>query len=764
MSDFDPYHKWLGIPETARPVSKYRLLGIVDFESDRDVISAAAERQTIYLRTLQAGEHEVLVAQLLNEVSQARVTLLNADQKTEYDEELRQQKAPEPVPEPAPVPIPVVQTSALLQNIPLPPSQTSTPFATPQISITTPRSSKRRVRGKVFKVAVASVIGTVTVITLILALSDYSRTPPNLTPEQLLILEEERVEVNQLNQKQVEIDQLVDNAVRASDKDDYEEADNLFNQALTLGASGDANMWRAYHESGSSYEKRGDLQKGLDKFQVAVSLARSPEERGWSTKDEGILLIRLGEDAAGFKKIQEAQELIPDDPWMPYYRGRELRNLRRYDEAVPFLEQSIKLGSTSGWAQNDLADLKLYHIPDFEKAYELLQKVEQFDLSGNTAYWKRRAYASSKLGNWQDVLTETQRGLAIESDDKYDKDLLEMQSLAREKADQITELDSANQVSRLLWTFEEHEGEVFSVAFSPNGNKLASAGMDSSIKVLDTETGVEILTMRGHASRVSDICFTRDGTKIISGSADGTIKIWNSKTGEQLKTIKASSSAIFSIALSLDGKRIAASSETWTVKRWDTETGIELRPAVGNAERSFICAESPDGESVAAGNENRTVEIWGNETDDKVRTLEGHKANVWAIAFSPNGRLIASGSRSPENVIKVWDRQTGVESMTLHGHIDSVWSVDFSPDSQKILSASTDGTIKIWDFRSGIELLTLKGHSGRVSRAVFSPDGKLIASASADGTVKLWNLKLTPANTLPSSLQQGLVAYYPFNG
>jgi hypothetical protein len=112
MAPFDPHHQWLGIPVTARPISKYRLLGLMDFELDRGVIGAAAERQTIYLRTLQAGEHEVLVAQLLNEVSQARVTLLNADQKAEYDEELRRQQTPEPVPEPTPPPIPVVQTPA----------------------------------------------------------------------------------------------------------------------------------------------------------------------------------------------------------------------------------------------------------------------------------------------------------------------------------------------------------------------------------------------------------------------------------------------------------------------------------------------------------------------------------------------------------------------------------------------------------------------------------------------------------------------------
>ena len=89
MAPFDPYHIWLGIPETERPISKYRLLGIGDFADNRDVISTAAERQTVFLRTLQAGEHAVLVAQLLNEVSQARVCLLDGKSKDRYDTQLR---------------------------------------------------------------------------------------------------------------------------------------------------------------------------------------------------------------------------------------------------------------------------------------------------------------------------------------------------------------------------------------------------------------------------------------------------------------------------------------------------------------------------------------------------------------------------------------------------------------------------------------------------------------------------------------------------
>jgi hypothetical protein len=116
MSEFDPYHKWLGIPETARPVSKYRLLGIDDFEDDSDVITAASDRQAIYLRTLQAGEHAALVAEMLNEVSQARVTLLNADQKAAYDEQLRKHQTSGL--EPAPAPTPILQTPPPLPGVP----------------------------------------------------------------------------------------------------------------------------------------------------------------------------------------------------------------------------------------------------------------------------------------------------------------------------------------------------------------------------------------------------------------------------------------------------------------------------------------------------------------------------------------------------------------------------------------------------------------------------------------------------------------------
>lgn len=88
---FDPYHKWLGIPADQQPPNCYRLLGIRDFEDDLEVIQGAADQRTSHLRSLQSGPQAELAAKLLNEVLQAQNRLLDADDKTEYDAQLREQ-------------------------------------------------------------------------------------------------------------------------------------------------------------------------------------------------------------------------------------------------------------------------------------------------------------------------------------------------------------------------------------------------------------------------------------------------------------------------------------------------------------------------------------------------------------------------------------------------------------------------------------------------------------------------------------------------
>ena len=114
MSTFDPYHKWLAIPPAEQPPNQYRLLGVALFEADPDVIEAAADRQMTYIRQCATGEHVKESQQLLNELSAARVCLLNASKKESYDRDLKARLAPAPAPAqpPAPHPAPLSSPAA----------------------------------------------------------------------------------------------------------------------------------------------------------------------------------------------------------------------------------------------------------------------------------------------------------------------------------------------------------------------------------------------------------------------------------------------------------------------------------------------------------------------------------------------------------------------------------------------------------------------------------------------------------------------------
>src|SRR5579872_61082 len=103
---FDPYHKWLGIPPDEQPPNHYRLLAISQFESDPDVIDAAAQRQMAFVQQCAAGPHTEVSQSLLNELSAARICLLLPEKKTSYDRQLRERLATTASPRPAENPQP----------------------------------------------------------------------------------------------------------------------------------------------------------------------------------------------------------------------------------------------------------------------------------------------------------------------------------------------------------------------------------------------------------------------------------------------------------------------------------------------------------------------------------------------------------------------------------------------------------------------------------------------------------------------------------
>ncbi|NET10702.1 MAG: TIR domain-containing protein, partial [Symploca sp. SIO2B6] len=285
-----------------------------------------------------------------------------------------------------------------------------------------------------------------------------------------------------------------------------------------------------------------------------------------------------------------------------------------------------------------------------------------------------------------------------------------------------------------------HTGAVISVAFSRDGNTIASASWDQTIKLWNLQ-GEELKTLRGHTDWVYQVAFSPDGKTLASASKDNTVKLWNLQ-GEELKTLRGHTDWVYQVAFSPDGKTLASASKDNTVKLWNLQ-GEELKTLRGHQGEVSDLAFSPDGKTLASGSYDNTVKLW-NLQGEELKTLRGHTGAVSDLAFSLDGKTLASGSY--DNTVKLWNLQ-GEELETLRGHTGVVSDLAFSPDGKTFASGSYDNTVKLWNLQ-GEELETLRGHTGVVSDLAFSPDGKTFASGSYDNTVKLWNLQGEELETL----------------
>ena len=297
-----------------------------------------------------------------------------------------------------------------------------------------------------------------------------------------------------------------------------------------------------------------------------------------------------------------------------------------------------------------------------------------------------------------------------------------------------------------LLTLCGHSSYVTSVAFSPDGKRLATANFDKTATIWDATNGQTLVTLHGHLLPVSSVAFSPDGKRLATGSNDNTAKIWDAVSGQEALTLRGHSSPAHSLPLTMgvsvafspDGKRLATGSWDSTAKIWDATSGQELLTFRGHSGPIFSVAFSPDGKRLATGSEDGTAKICDATTGQELLTLRGHASTVSSVAFSPDGKQLATGGYG--GTAKIWDATSGQELLMLRGHLDLVHCVAFSPDGKRLATAGFDKIVKVWNATSDQEVLTLRGHSGCVSSVAFSPDGTRLVTGSEDNTAKTWDL------------------------
>ncbi len=332
-----------------------------------------------------------------------------------------------------------------------------------------------------------------------------------------------------------------------------------------------------------------------------------------------------------------------------------------------------------------------------------------------------------------------------------------------------------------------HTRAVKSIAFSPDGNTLASASLDGMVRLWDTATGKQMNELRGHAGWVHAVAFSPEGRWIASAGQDGSVRLW--PVGPEVAdaaVIRGSRPdvPIYSVTFSPDGRMLAVGDGRGEIRIYDRASNNIRATAKACAGPVRSLAFAPDGKLLAAASPgDGAVKMFDASSVREARRLSAGEPTqgeptqgIECIVFAPNGRNLVAGCA--DKSLAFWDVETGKLVEVFVGSTRSVLSISFSPDGRYFVVATGEPWITLYDIQGrwtdGPKRARMTGKrletgdpEEAVVAAVFSPRGGIIASASRGRTnddakhsvIRLWDVTESTGDrpTRPSVL--GVIPY-----
>lgn len=261
-------------------------------------------------------------------------------------------------------------------------------------------------------------------------------------------------------------------------------------------------------------------------------------------------------------------------------------------------------------------------------------------------------------------------------------------------------------------TLEETSHRIYSVAYDPAGEFIATTGSDHNIIVWNVERGIIHRTLAGLKKRPNQAVFGKGGEVLWSVGEDGALTHWDIFLGQVKSSTEAHSGAIKTLAINSDGSMLIS------------------------------------------GGADKMVRVWNirDEKPELIYELKGHRKTITSADFSPDGQHAVTGAG--DKMLMLWDVQAGVKLQDKEAHDGWIRGVCFSPDGRHISSGGDDGLIRTWDAGNLSPVRTLEGHEGWVQSLTYTPSGKYLISGGHDKTIRIWDAETGSQLSVSDKLEQ----------
>lgn len=342
-----------------------------------------------------------------------------------------------------------------------------------------------------------------------------------------------------------------------------------------------------------------------------------------------------------------------------------------------------------------------------------------------------------------DITHNSFRSLILDDSDVVSYKLCEQVLIAISSNSQnslsIINLNNFEKIYSLLG----HQEKITAYCVSPDGNFIASASEDKSLRIWCVSDGTccKIFDI-DHVANI--ILFHPDRKSVITASnEDYSIKIWNIESG--ICTILAIPQGDVNSLVYNPKGTVLLSTSGWEIKGYDiAEKHIKriklksqsIRFSTVYQNKNAYAISSMDNQyfAEAIGTSNE-IRIWSIELEQCIKTFQGHSDRITCLLFHPNEECIISASE--DGTIRIWNIDSG-ECLLLIDNYYSISCIDLSPDAQLIVSSSADSAIKLWDIRNGQCIKTFKEQNRWYNSLFFSPDGKFLMAARED--IFIWDI------------------------